>query len=202
MLTISHQDHTIELRPDTLIIIEDATPEMYELLADEDLKLDYDGVRLYIHSPATKEHEKLMFKLYTIIDRYLENDPGKGEVLGAHFSIKLPGGQQTEPDILVVPPGAVSPKEYEYTGVPYLIIEILSPSPSTRFHDLTKKKEWYAANQVPEFWFVDPEAKEILTYYLNSDINDYDESRINQGIILSKQFEDLQISMESLFPTS
>ncbi len=43
MLTVSHQGQTIEIKPDSLVIIENASVDQYEKLANEDLKLDYDG---------------------------------------------------------------------------------------------------------------------------------------------------------------
>ena len=61
MLKLVHSNHQTTLSTNALIIIENAVEDDYFNLANEDLKIEFDGVCLYIHSPATKRHEDLVF---------------------------------------------------------------------------------------------------------------------------------------------
>jgi hypothetical protein len=63
MLAISHNGQLIEINTDALIMIARTSAELYEKLATENLKLDYDGVRLFIHYPSTQEHEDIVFEI-------------------------------------------------------------------------------------------------------------------------------------------
>ncbi|MHA1652169.1 MAG: Uma2 family endonuclease [Candidatus Helarchaeota archaeon] len=104
----------------------------------EDLKVEFDGECLYIHSPASKKHENVVFNLLTIFKTFLRHNPSLGEALGSHFALKLPNGKRPEPDIVIVPAGIVNDNDCIYEGIPKLVIEILSPS--TREFDLKEKK--------------------------------------------------------------
>ena len=61
MLILKHLNHQTTLPNKALIIIEQASEADYFNLANEDLKLEFDGESLYIHSTATKKHENLVF---------------------------------------------------------------------------------------------------------------------------------------------
>ncbi len=163
MLTLVHEGKVIELQPDTLLILQKADLALYEKLATEDLKIDFDGRRLYIHSPASFRHEKIVHKVIEVFEKYFALHPGKGEVVGSFFSIKLPDEKRVEPDIVIIPPG-IEPEASVYEGVPLLIIEVISPS--NRDHDLIEKKGWYEENRVPEYWFIDPENGSVTVTFL------------------------------------
>lgn len=162
MLTLNHGDHGIELPHESIIIIQNATEEDYWKLANEDLKIEFDGSCLYIHSPAKYEHEKLLMKLLFRIDQYLQKHPEKGDVIGSRFALKLPNGMRPEPDIVILPPNSVNPKDSVFEGVPLLIIEILSPS--NRNHDLGVKHDWYKDAGVPKIWFIDIDEQECQQF--------------------------------------
>ena len=66
VLEISHSNKSITLSPDSLIIVKNATESDYLEISNEDLKIEFDGECLYIHSPASKRHEKLVFQLLVI----------------------------------------------------------------------------------------------------------------------------------------
>jgi Uma2 family endonuclease len=166
MLSLISQGHNIELENNALIIIQEATLAQYEQLANEDLKLEFDGVCIYIHSPASYRHEKTAFNLLQQLEAYFQKNASLGDDIGSHFSVKLPSGKRVEPDILIIPPNSVSATDSVFEGVPSLIIEILSPS--TREYDLEKKKEWYFEAKVNEILFLDFENDfHFILYRLN-----------------------------------
>jgi len=71
MLKLFHAGHEIELSPDSMIIVKRASEQDYETLANEDLKVEFDGECLYIHSPASKMHENVVFNLLAIFKTFL-----------------------------------------------------------------------------------------------------------------------------------
>ncbi len=80
------------------------------------------------------------------------------------------GDRVLQPDVLVVSPQdvAASTDAARIEGVvPKLVIEVSSPS--TRSHDVLRKRRIYEEAGVPEFWFVDLEAERIETYVLDGD---------------------------------
>ena len=69
------------------------------------------------------------------------------------------------PDLVVVTtPPQVTERAIE--GAPTIIVEILSPS--TRMRDRKLKAERYVALEVPHYWIVDPVAKSLECYRLES----------------------------------
>jgi Uma2 family endonuclease len=122
MLTIVYDGNTLELNPDTLNIIEQATLKDYEKLTNEDLKIDFDGERIFIHSPATLRHEKLIFDILTICNNYFGTYPEKGIPTGSHFAIHFPDERRPEPDVVVIPSGVFSPDDSTFNGVPHSVM--------------------------------------------------------------------------------
>ena len=159
MIVVSHAGHEIELSPDSMIIIKRASERDYESLANEDLKIEFDGECLYVHSPASKLHENVVFNLLTIFKRLISGNPSLGDPIGSKFALKLPNGKRPEPDVVIVPRGAVRDNDSVYEGVPRLLVEILSPS--TKDYDLNIKRKWYEESRVPEIWYIDLEGHKI-----------------------------------------
>jgi Uma2 family endonuclease len=196
MLILSHAGHELELTPNTMIIIKNATEKDYFTLANEDLKVEFDGECLYIHSPASKKHENVVFNLLTIFKTYLKPNPSLGEAIGSKFALKLPNGKRPEPDVVILPAGTVNDDDDSaYEGIPKVIIEILSPS--TREYDLVDKRKWYKENSVPEIWFIDLEEKSVVVESIEPD-GSYREVKYFENTIISKVLGNFKIKLEDL----
>ena len=88
-----------------------------------------------------------------------------------------------EPDILFISRGNMNIiKDGRIKGSPDLIIEILSPG--NRRHDTEKKKAAYEKFGVKEYFVVDPETKEAITWYLLN--KKYSKQPSSKGKIRSK----------------
>jgi len=91
--------------------------------------------------------------------------PGLGEIVPAPFDVHLVRGTLVQPDLVVVTAQNRSLiGEKKLTGVPDLLVEILSPS--RRNYDRRIKRMKYERAGVPEFWIVDPRARCIEQYVL------------------------------------
>ncbi|MBN2151974.1 MAG: Uma2 family endonuclease [Candidatus Lokiarchaeota archaeon] len=198
MIVVSHAGHEIELPPDSMIIIKFASEHDYESLANEDLKIEFDGECLYIHSPASKLHENVVFNLLTIFKRFLSRNPSLGDPIGSKFALKLPNGKRPEPDVVVVPRGAVGDNDSIYEGIPRLVIEVLSPS--TKDHDLNVKRKWYEENRVPEIWYVDLEGHKI-TALRPVKAGTYKATEYSKDVAICEVLGHLEVSLAEIFST-
>ena len=197
LITIVHDSHETTLVNDAMIIVQKASEQDYFNLANEDLKVEFDGECLYIHSPATKKHEKLNHKLITLIDAYLINNPSFGEVIGSRFALKLPNGKRPEPDLVIVPPNKVKDNDSVYEGIPRTVIELTSPS--TRKHDLGEKLSWYKEAKIPEILIIDTEDKVLLSYCYNEISAIYDVYSQSSGEYSMKIIPGLALKISDLF---
>jgi Uma2 family endonuclease len=198
MLMLSHAGHEIELSPDSMIIIKNASEHDYESLANEDLKVEFDGECLYIHSPASKMHENVVFNLLAIFKTFLAQNISLGEPIGSKFALKLPNGKRPEPDVVIVPRGSVDDFDSVYEGVPQMVIEILSPS--TKDYDLMVKRQWYEESRIPEIWFIDLEVRKINVIHLTEN-GVYEEREYNTNTVICEVLGNLEISLDNIFLT-
>ena len=91
-----------------------------------------------------------------------------GRLLAAPVDVKLAEDETVVPDLVFIRHDRLSiigPKAIE--GAPDLIAEILSPS--TRHHDLGKKKALYARFGMREYLAIDPEARILTVFVLRGD---------------------------------
>ena len=84
-----------------------------------------------------------------------------------------------------------------YTGIPALVIEILSPQ--TRSRDHVRKLNVYMEGRVSEYWIVDPKDMKVIQYY-------FAEKQLTEmlmykhpDIIKSIHFKGLEISTADIF---
>jgi Uma2 family endonuclease len=196
MLILSHAGHRLELPLESMIVIKNSTEKDYFALANEDLKIEFDGTCLYIHSPATKKHENVVFNLLTILKTYLKENPSSGEAIGSKSTLKLPNGKRSEPDLVIVPPRVTQDDDSIYEGVPNMVIEILSPS--TREYDLNDKRKWYQENNVPEIWFIDLEERSVSIESIQLDGTSTEKKYLG-NIIKSKVLGILKVKFEDIF---
>ncbi len=110
-------------------------------------------------APNTR-HQRISKRLYLALDRILEQ-PGHGEVFYAPIGVEFPAtGEGVQPDLLFVSSGRQSIiAEAWLMGAPDLVVEILSPTTSSR--DRTIKLRLYERQGVREYWIVDPDENAV-----------------------------------------
>lgn len=88
-----------------------------------------------------------------------------GQIFSAPLDVHLGRGTVVQPDLVVVHRrNLVVIGDKKITGVPDLVVEILSPSTSRR--DRLVKKARYERAGVREFWIVDPDTRVVEQYVL------------------------------------
>ena len=102
------------------------------------LQLPEDGNRYQVmngylfQEPApTTLHQRVVFRLYTILSAYFAKVDPRGEVFGAPLDLKLTPHDIVQPDLLYIPGNRHSPKELSVNTLPELVVEVVSPSSKT-----------------------------------------------------------------------
>lgn len=158
---------------------EKATYEHYCLVPEGDRRELIEGELLVTPAPSEK-HQRYSGNIEFEFRKYLEESPA-GALYHAPFDVILDNHNVVQPDIVfilaehrdrIVPEGL--------RGAPDLVIELLSPSTSSR--DLVYKRHIYHRFKVPEYWIVDPE-KDTLTV-LKWNEKEYADTRYESSAVI------------------
>ena len=115
--------------------------------------------RHFVNPAPSPYHQTVLVRLLYELMRLVEKE-GRGRVLASPIDVHLGPGTLVQPDIVVLRPrntSIIGPKKL--TGVPDLLVEVLSPS--NRRHDTRRKRGRYERAGVREFWLVDPDTHSI-----------------------------------------
>ncbi|HMR82808.1 MAG TPA: Uma2 family endonuclease [Niabella sp.] len=147
--------------------------EVYEMLPEGTLAEVINNI-LYMSPAPTFEHQRLLGRLYTIINTYItEND--LGECVFAPVDVYLGDNNAVQPDIIFIAKTHLSIiKDGKVKGAPDLIVEVLW---GNKKHDLQVKKNLYEAFGVQEYFIINPVDNEVITYYLNGNKFSLQESK-------------------------
>ncbi len=108
------------------------------------------------------------------------------------------------PDLVILRPEhlALTQKRLTITldmPPPRLVAEVLSPGQQNRERDLIRKRDQYAACDIPEYWLIDPDAQTVTVLQLQDGA--YAEMSVAQGsgAISSPEFPELSLTADQLF---
>lgn len=137
------------------------TEEMFDELANEDVKAELlDGVMI-VHSPASPRHDDVTGFLRFLMRGYV-GAKKLGKVLGPDSLFRPRPGRRFGPDLFFLQQRRVPrplPRRF-FEIAPDLVLEVLSPS--NRDEDLEEKRPAYREAGIPEIWLVDPEEQQVL----------------------------------------
>lgn len=179
--------------------------EFYKFKENSDLLLEYiDGIVYMTPSPSTK-HQRISGRLHAQLFNFLEGK--ECEVFHAPFDIELwkeevQGNTPTERQVVIPDLTVICDRsklgENKYTGVPELIIEILSPS--NQAHDLVFKLNLYMQYGVKEYWIINPMLKIVQIYRLD-DKGQYQQVDVlkEKGLAHSERLTGFSVSLKDLF---
>jgi Uma2 family endonuclease len=98
----------------------------------------------------------------------------EGQLITAPMDVAF-GDRILQPDVLWVP-GRLPRDARPVDARPGLVVEVSSPS--TRRHDLVRKRRVYEQAGVPEYWFVDLDAQRLEVYALPDGAATYPDPRL------------------------
>jgi Uma2 family endonuclease len=130
---------------------------------------------IHLMSCPLRRHGRVSMDISIRIGTFIKKKKGKCEVYHAPFDVRLPLLGSTDDDKIynVVQPDICvicdlsKLDDKGCIGAPDLIVEVLSPS--TLKYDWNYKFNLYEAAGVREYWIVDPKAKVVNVFLLQSD---------------------------------
>lgn len=125
----------------------------------EDLRFEYIDGQLVVNPGPIRRHQLAVHRLASLLEAAAA-DP---VCVVAQWAWK-PGDDEFAPDVLVTGP---TDEQLRFTGMPLLVIEVLS---SNRSHDLVTKSNKYARAGLPRYWVVDPDAQTVTAFVLRGGI--------------------------------
>jgi Uma2 family endonuclease len=182
------------------------TPETKMVSLEEFLEMDkgedrleyFNGEVIYLPSPSV-EHQRVLLNIAAEFRNYFRSKPCEAFI--APLDLWLINKEKTlnvkvQPDLMVIC-DKTGLRENSYTGVPILIIEIISPSNQT--HDRIRKYITYMEFGINEYWMVNPKLKTVEVYVLEED--EYKQAAIYKGddCAASNTFGGLKIHLEEVF---
>ena len=163
--------------------------------------------KIFQMSPApTTRHQQISWRLSKAIAKLKVLD--RCEVFTAPFDVRIrtKGKDYLEVESVVQPDISIicnkaKLDEKGCDGIPDLIIEILSPSSSSR--DLKEKYLLYEQAHLPEYWIVNPVDGVISVFCLNDDgVFETTKPYVREETIKSITLPGLEIVIEEIFPGS
>lgn len=124
----------------------------YEVIAGE----------LYVTPSPRPRHQGVVGGLLFALDTHVRFHK-LGRVYPGPIDVLFAEGDYLAPDLVFVRRDRLEiVSERGLEAAPDLVVEVLSPSTAAR--DRTLKRDRYRHYGVPEYWVVDPKAREILVY--------------------------------------
>jgi len=161
-----------------------------------------DGVIYNMNAPL-RVHQKICTELSRQFANFFLDKTC--EVYAAPFDVRLPKHAKDEDEIFdVVQPDLsviCDPEKLDdkgCLGAPDLIVEVLSPSTSSKDH--IKKRALYERSGVREYWLVSPEERIVWVYELVKGQYQKPEIYNDQDKIASALFPDLIIEVKTILP--
>ena len=133
------------------------TRAMLDALPDDGQRHEIiDGVHYVTPSPGLP-HQHVAAMLYDALRRYLDREP-VGWLFFSPSDIELAPDTIVQPDVMVFPRKHDQlPRDWASAGLPMLVVEVISPSSSSR--DRIVKRPRYQRAGIAEYWIVDIESR-------------------------------------------
>jgi len=144
--------------------------QMYE---KTDKRYEYiDGEVFFLASPSIT-HQRIIGNIYAILRLWFKGK--KCTPYLSPFDVTLKKGENgmnvVQPDILVICDSENKNANDRYTGIPSLIMEVLSDTSSRT--DLVRKLDLYMQAGIQEYWIVNYFNREVIVYgFKDNDITD------------------------------
>jgi Uma2 family endonuclease len=173
--------------------------EFTELYENTDERYEYiDGEAYLLGSPKIT-HQSVLGNIYTILRLWFKGK--KCMPYLSPFDVTLKKSENNicivQPDVLVICDLENKSSKDRYTGVPTLVVEILSESTSRM--DLIKKMDLYMQTGIQEYWIVNYVNREVTVYrFEKNDIADM-KVYVRDDTVKSFVFDGLTADMNEIF---
>jgi Uma2 family endonuclease len=166
--------------------IRETSDEFFELIEGE----------LFVTPAPTPLHQFVSQRLYDLLKLTVVT-PGLGLISYAPLDVFFAEHTILQPELIVLLGERVNQIGEKYVeGPPSLVIEIASPSTSSR--DQGMKLNLYAQYGVPEYWFVDVENRSV-TVFSKLRNGRYEHELTTREVAVSETIPGLSADLKSLF---
>lgn len=172
--------------------------EFLKLSEESDNRYEYIDGEVYLLASPSYDHQNIILEMVTVMHQWFKGKPCRP--LTAPLDVTLTKDDNrnvVQPDIMVICDTENVNERGRYTGVPTLVVEVLSEL--TQHKDLLKKLDLYLHSGIAEYWIVSPFKKEVYLYsFEEQDIKDY---RVYKGneTVQSTAFSGLEIALGQIF---
>lgn len=175
--------------------------EFRKIVDNNEERYEYIGGSIYLMSSPGMTHQLIHANIYSHLVNWLKDK--KCRVFSAPFDVTLANDELR--NINVVQPDLLISCDYmehhgandRYTGIPALVIEILSPN--TRSMDQVKKLNVYFEGGVSEYWVVDPRDRKVTLYYfVEKQLEDMNLIKYSD-VVKSIHFKGLEVPTADIF---
>jgi len=173
--------------------------EFVEFCRKSDDRYEYiDGKAYMIVSPKIT-HQQVVGNLFILLYAWFKGKKCRPYL--SPFEVTLKKNDKNinvvQPDLLVICDPENRDEKDKYTGVPALVIEVLSES--SRSLDLVKKLDLYMQACIQEYWVVDYFEKEAILYGFKDNDIAYMKVFSKDDVLASCIFENLALKLEDIF---
>ena len=145
----------------------------------------------------TPFHQHILYKLILSLGFFIEREK-LGILLPAPLDVYLTENDVYQPDLIFIcAEHAREVRKDKLHIIPDLVVEVLSPS--TAYHDFTRKKEIYCACGVTEYWIIDPEQETIEIMIKHGDIYQTESFLRKPAMLESGMFPGFGMKIEDVF---
>ena len=177
--------------------------DFLKITENNEERYEYIDGEIYLMSSPDIFHQLIHARIFTHIANWLKGK--KCQVFSAPFDVTLANDELksknvVQPDLLVSCDYLEQKDEKNrYTGIPALVIEILSPS--TRSIDQVKKLNVYLEGGVGEYWVVDPRDRRVTLYsFIDRQLEDFVLFKY-PDVVKSICFQGLEMTTAEIFET-
>lgn len=170
-----------------------------EIYENTDQRYEYIDGEAYLLASPKITHQRILGNLYSMFRLWFKGK--KCMPYLSPFDVTLKKCENNinvvQPDLLIVCDPENKSGRDKYTGIPSLVVEILSDS-STRM-DLVKKMDLYIQTGIQEYWIVNYINREVTVYkFKDNDISDM-KVYVRDDIVKSFLFDGLMAGMKEIF---
>jgi Uma2 family endonuclease len=163
--------------------------EMLERIPEDNRRIELVDGEIVMAPAPTLRHQEVVGEIFVVVRRYAREHGGRA--FGNPVDVYVSETNVLQPDVAYLAPGDLDPDEERVVKRASLVVEVSSPS--TRRRDLGRKMELYAELGVPEYWFVDLDARRIEVRLLEGAT--YAAPRLFEGLLASPTLPGLEVSV-------
>lgn len=172
--------------------------EEFEKMDNENENLEFINGTVYMQAAPSVAHQIVVTNLSTQFGVYFKGKECRHFV--SPFDIIFKNEREknrVQPDLTIICDKS-GLNENNYVGVPVLVVEVLSPSTTSR--DYIEKMDLYMRFGVKEYWIISPRSKTVEIFTLEQN-GTYSEPKIyaKDDIVKSQMFQDFSVSLQELF---